>query len=252
MSNIQMAFLLTTIAGFSTLLGTFIILFKVKQYKKLICGSLSFAAAVMICISITDLVPESLSMLSLNFNSFYSCLLCFVFIIIGIILSMLIDYYIPNDNLKSKDTKLYKVGIISMFAIIFHNIPEGIATFIATTNNVNLGISLTLAIALHNIPEGIAISIPIYYATKSKLKAFGYTLISALSEPFGAIITYFFLKEFITTNIMGYLFAIIAGIMMQISFCELLPHSKSYNMPKFSKLFFGIGCIFSMVYLIFF
>lgn len=252
MTNIQMAFLLTTIAGFSTMLGMFIILFKVKQYQKLICGSLSFAAAIMICISITDLVPEALNLLSLNFNSFYSCLLCFFFIIMGIILSMVIDYYVPNNNMELQDKKLYKVGLISMFAIIFHNIPEGIATFIATTNDVNLGISLTLAIALHNIPEGIAISIPIYYATKSKIKSFGYTLISALSEPFGAIITFLFLQQFITTNIMGYLFAIIAGIMLQISFCELLAQSKSYNMPKLTKIFFAIGCIFSIVYLIFF
>jgi len=77
-------------------------------------------------------------------------------------------------------------------------------------------------------------------------------LISALSEPLGAIITFLFLKQFITTNIMGYLFAMIAGIMIQISFCELLPQSKSYNMSKHTKLFFAIGCIFSIVYLIFF
>ena len=65
-----------------------------------------------------------------------------------------------------------------MLAIILHNIPEGIATFITTTNNVKLGVALTIAIALHNIPEGISISIPIYYSTNSKLKSFIYTFIS--------------------------------------------------------------------------
>lgn len=109
-----------------------------------------------------------------------------------------------------------------------------------------------MAIALHNIPEGIAISIPIYYATKSKFQAFYYTFISALSEPFGALITYLFLQNFITTNIMGYLFAIIAGIMLQIAFCELLETARSYKMSKCVKLYFAIGCIFSILYLIFF
>ena len=79
-----------------------------------------------------------------------------------------------------------------MLAIIIHNVPEGIATFISTTKSINLGLSLTLAIAIHNIPEGISISVPIYYATKSKFKAFSYTLVSALSEPLGALLTYLF------------------------------------------------------------
>ena len=158
---------------------------------------------------------------------------------------MLIDYKIPNHE------KLYKVGIISMIAIIIHNIPEGIATFIATTNDINLGIDLTIAIALHNIPEGIAISIPIYYATKNKKKTFIYTLISALSEPFGALITYIFLKKYITFKILGLLFAIIGGIMFQISFCELLPKAKEYKLNKYNKAFFIIGCLFYIIYYIF-
>lgn len=124
MNNINMAFLLTTIAGFSTLLGTILIFIKFKNTNKIICAALSFASAVMICISITDLVPESISMLSLNFNSFLTCLLCLIFIVIGIVISMLIDFYIPNNYNKSNNKALYKVGIISMLAIILHNIPE--------------------------------------------------------------------------------------------------------------------------------
>ena len=95
----------------------------------------------------------------------------------------------PTTNKEN----LYRVGIISMLAIILHNIPEGIATFISTTKDTSLGISLATSIAFHNIPEGISISIPIYYSTKSKTKAILYTFISALSEQIGAILTYLFL-----------------------------------------------------------
>ena len=160
------------------------------------------------------------------------------------IASSLIDKTLPTST---KDIPLYKVGIISMLAIILHNLPEGIATFISTTKDTALVISLAIAIALHNIPEGISISVPIYYATKSRGRALLYTFISSLSEPFGAILTYLFLLPLINDIILGLLFALIAGIMIQISFTELLPTSTNYQETKTTKTFFIIGIIFMLL-----
>lgn len=120
-------------------------------------------------------------------------------------------------------------------------------TFISTTKDTSLGISLGIAIAMHNIPEGISISIPIYYATKSKGKALIYTFISGLSETFGAIITYLFLLPFINEVILGLLFSLIAGIMLYISFVELLPTSVSYEENNITKIFFIIGLVFMLL-----
>lgn len=241
-------FILTLIAGFSTLIGFLPVLIKVKNINKFICASLSFASGVMLCVSITDLIPESINMLRINFSSSLTIILCFLFILLGIILSIIIDYYLPSDlnSSDSMNNKLYKVGLFSMLAIILHNIPEGIATFVATSSSVKLGLSLTIAIAMHNIPEGISIAVPIYYSTKSKLKAFIYTLISSLSEPFGALIAYFFLLKFNNDILLGLLFSFIAGIMMQISLLELLPTSKKYNYKYITIIFFIIGCIFML------
>ena len=100
---------------------------------------------------------------------------------------------------------------------------------------------------MHNIPEGISISVPIYYATKSKSKACLYTLVSGLSEPLGALITYLFLLPFITDTILGLLFSLIAGIMLHISFTEILPTSLNYNETRITKLFFIIGMIFMLL-----
>lgn len=244
MNSIFLAFLLTTIAGLSTMLGTIPIFIKLKNEQKIIAGSLSFAAGVMICVSITDLIPESIHMLKSYFNDITMILLVFITLMIGIIFSSLIDKMLPT---KTKDIPLYKVGIISMIAIILHNLPEGIATFISTTKDTSLGISLAIAIALHNIPEGISISVPIYYATKKKTKSLLYTFISALSEPLGAILTYLFLLPFINDIILGLLFSFIAGIMIKISLTELLPTSTSYETPKITKLFFIIGVIFMLL-----
>ena len=246
MNNTYLAFLLTTLAGFSTLLGTILIFFKFKNKDKIVANSLSFAAGVMITVSILDLVPESIKLLRFTGNSFLTISLSFIFIIIGIIISSLIDIYLPSQTYKNNN--LYKVGLISMLAIIIHNIPEGIATFIATNSNVFLGFSLALAIALHNIPEGISISVPIYYSTKNKRKALLYTLISALSEPFGAILAYLFLSKFINNTILGLLFSLIAGIMLQISFCELIPSAKSYRIN--TKFYFILGILTMLINLI--
>ena len=130
MNNTFMPFILTFLAGFSTMIGTILIFVKVKNINKFICGSLSFASAVMLIVSITDLIPESLTMLSLKYSSFLTIFLSLLFIIIGIIFSMLIDYYLPSD-IKQEDNKLYKVGIVSLIAIILHNIPEGCSCYVS-------------------------------------------------------------------------------------------------------------------------
>lgn len=242
-SNTLLAFFLTFFAGFSTMIGSIPIFFRKLKENKIITASLSFAAGVMITVSLTDLIPESLELLHLKYQSFPAFLWMMVFVVVGIIFSMLIDKYIPTDQ-EQKQTKLYRIGLISMLAIILHNIPEGIATFMATSSNTKLGISLAIAIALHNIPEGISISVPIYYATKSRTRSLFFTFISGISEPFGALLAFLFLSPFINDTMMGFLFATIAGIMLHISFYELLPTSLKYQKKKITFLFFVIGILF--------
>lgn len=244
MNNTTYAFLLCSLAGLSTMLGCIVIFIKNKSNKILI-GSLAFAAGVMTTVSITDLIPESLHYLKTYLFSFPRIIVMLICICIGIIISMTIDKYLPEN--KVNNSKLYRVGIISMLAIILHNIPEGIATFMTSSTNIKIGLSLSIAIALHNIPEGISISMPIYSSTNSKFKAIIYTFISALSEPFGALIAFLFLKNIMNNLLMGMLLAIIAGIMIHISFYELLPESLSYNNKKISITLFIIGVLFMFI-----
>jgi len=244
MDNVSFSFLLTTLAGLSTLLGGIAIFFSSKKNSSKILGiSLSFAAGVMISVSVTDLIPEALTMFSKTYLLLPSWLFVLTFFVLGVVLSMLIDKYFPDQTLEHPEHKtLYRVGFISMLAIILHNLPEGIATFMTTNRDVTLGITLTIAIALHNIPEGISISVPIYYATGNKKRAFLYTFLSGLSEPLGALLAYFFLSPFVNDTIMGCLFSIIAGIMMHISFYELLPTARNYGERKrrYQAFLFGV------------
>ncbi len=243
MNNVEYSFLVSFLAGLSTLLGSSFIFFN-KTSTKILVGSLSFAAGVMITVSLTDLLPSAYGLISNLYFPTFAILLIMTAFVVGINFSSMIDKYLPEEKGQSN---LYRVGIFSMIAIILHNIPEGIATFIASSADRNLGLSLALAISLHNIPEGISISVPIYYATKSKAKAFFYTLLSGLSEPLGAILAYLFLSPFINDFLMGFLFSIIAGIMVHISIFELLPTSSSYQNKKLTILFFIIGCAFMLL-----
>ena len=243
MSITLYSFLLTFIAGFSTMIGTILIFFKGKT-NRVVVGSLSFASGVMLTVSILDLSPEAITLL--NYKSIAEIFIITVFMVLGALLTRKIDKCMPEVDNGSKKG-LYRVGIISMFAIIMHNIPEGIATFMTTSTNLSLGLSLTIAIALHNIPEGISIAVPIYYSTGNRKKALFYTFVSAISEPFGALLAFLFLKPLMNDLVMGLLMAGIAGIMSYISFFELLPKSLSYKNKSLSYVFFIIGIIFMTI-----
>jgi len=132
--------------------------------------------------------------------------------------------------------KLMRIGLFTALAIAIHNFPEGLATFLAALQDPRLGVAIAVAIAFHNIPEGISVSVPIFYATGNRKKAFTYSFLSGLAEPFGAGVAYLVLSSFvggdsgvIPPQIMGVLFAGVAGIMVYISLDELLPTSRAYG-----------------------
>ena len=236
-------FLLCLIAGLSTLLGSLFIYIKGNKNNIIKCA-LAYASGVMLSVSIFDLIPESIIMLK-NTSKNTSFFMLTIFITIGLTIPLLIDKILPNK--LNKTNKLYKLGIFTMIAIIIHNIPEGIATYISSETNIKLDISITIPIAMHNIPEGISIAMPVYYATKNKKKAIGLTFLSGMSEPLGAILAFLFLKPIINDTIMGALFAIIAGIMTYISILELLPEALQYKKKKKTIISFLIGILFMYV-----
>ncbi len=239
MNKIIFSFLVTAIAGFSTLLGIIPCILK-KNKDLIIASSLAFSSGVMLSISVISLIPESLKYLTASYYLFPAFILVFIFVVMGIIISSIIDYNIEKAITKNK---LYKLGIVSVIALILHNIPEGITTFISTNVDTTLGITLSLAIALHNIPEGISIAIPIYYATGNLNKAFKYTFISGFSELFGAVLAYLFIAKYVTAFFMALILGLTAGIMIHISVYELFPTSLNYDKKKTTLISFFLGII---------
>ena len=137
------------------------------------------------------------------------------------------DYFVESDI-----TKIHSVGILSAVAITFHNIPEGIITYIGYVDNPVVGLSLAIGIAAHNIPEGLSVALPVFYATKNRGKAFLWSLVSGLAEPLGAFLCMLFLQRWVNSYIFGFLFGVTGGIMTHICVYELIPTGIKLSCEK--------------------
>lgn len=243
-SNLLFAFGLTLFAGLSTGIGSLMAFTSKKFSARFLSAALGLSAGVMIYVSMIEIFPKARESLSLMYgakNGYWLTVLAF-FLGMGVI--ALIDNLVPsyenphelknvNCDKKKKsppdDKKLMRMGLFSALAIGIHNFPEGLATFMAAMKDPTLGVSIAVAIAIHNIPEGVAVSVPIYYATKSKAKAFFYSFASGLAEPIGAVLGFLLLRSVVSDAAFGMVFASVAGIMVYISLDELLPTAEEYG-----------------------
>lgn len=242
--HVLFAFGLTLFAGLSTGLGSAIAFFAKRTNTKLLSVSLGFSAGVMIYISFTEILGTSKEYLEASLGANAGGWAAAGAFFSGILLVAIIDGLVPpfenphemhkiEDMAPSKTSagqrKLLRMGMFSAVAIAIHNFPEGMATFIAALKDPVTGVSIALAIAIHNIPEGISVSVPIFYATGSRKKAFLYSSLTGLAEPMGALIGYLVLFPFLNDTVFGVLFGFVAGIMVFISLDELLPAAHEYG-----------------------
>lgn len=243
MNNILLAFALTCIAGLSTGIGSAIAFFAKKTNTKFLSLSLGFSAGVMIYVSMIEIFNEAKNILVDELGLKTGSWLTVVSFFGGIFLIAIIDHFVPSSENPHEMYKLENIGEVegqtknnllrtgkfTALAVAIHNFPEGLATFISALQDPAIAIPITIAIAIHNIPEGIAVSVPVYYATDDKKKAFLYSFASGLSEPIGALIGYLILMPFLNNVLFGIIFGSVAGIMVYISLDELLPSAHEYG-----------------------
>jgi ZIP family zinc transporter len=244
--NVLFAFGLTLFAGLCTGIGSALAFFTKRTNTRFLSLALGFSAGVMIYVSFIEIFFKAKDALITTFGEVRGTWYTVTAFFGGIILIAIIDKMVPAIenphevkgieemdadmvDEKVKDPKLLRMGLFTALAIAIHNFPEGLATFAAALADPSLGISIAVAIAIHNIPEGISVSVPVYYATGSRQKAFFYSFLSGLSEPLGALIGYALLFRFFSDFIFGILFAMVAGIMVFISLDELLPSAQKYG-----------------------
>jgi zinc transporter, ZIP family len=209
------------LAGSSTLFGFFLIFFIKNESSRIISYSLSFSAGIMIYLSFMEILPKGLAHLKSHNVSPFIGVLSFL---LGIALIIIIDRFTAQYGHKQEN--LSKIGFLSLILITIHNIPEGISVYSVAKEELSMSLPLLLAIGLHNLPEGIIISVPIYAATKNKLKTFFYTALAALSEPIGGISGYYVMKSIFNDLTLGLIFCFISGIMVFLSVDQLLPEAR--------------------------
>jgi ZIP family zinc transporter len=262
-NNIGIAFSLTMLAGLTTAIGGAIAFITQKDNLKALSVGLGFSAGVMIFVSLVDILPGAKDMLKINFPNCFEWLV-FGGFILGLVVSVAIDYFLPdhvdtqellNPDAPEEDNhykhyKLKRAGMLTAIAICVHNFPEGMATFLTTTQNITLGVSVALAIAIHNIPEGIAVALPIYHVTGKKRYAMLYAAMSGITEPIGALVGMLVFGLFLPQIMVGFLMAAVAGIMTYISFDTLLPLAKEYGNWHLSILGIMSGILFIWLSLI--
>ena len=244
------AFGLTLFAGLSTGIGSALAFFTRRTNTRFLSLALGFSAGVMIYVSFMEIVVKANEALVAPLGEVTAKWVTVLSFFGGIAFIALIDTLVPSyenpheihtieeidagkENLPKDKThdfdKLKRTGVFAAIAIAIHNFPEGLATFTAALTDPALGLAIAVAIAIHNIPEGIAVSIPLFYATGDRKKAFFYSFLSGLAEPVGALIGYLVLLPFFSPTVFGVLFAGVAGIMVFISLDELLPAAEEYG-----------------------
>jgi ZIP family zinc transporter len=241
--NLGFAMLLTVLAGLSTGIGSTIAFFIRQPRYSYLTFLLGLSAGVMVYISFTELLGTAIAAVG-----FLQANIAFFAGIVGFAaVDMLIPHSYEEESagdarfgttkekvlgpaMAPSAASLKRSSVLIAIGIAIHNLPEGMVTFAsAATGDISLGILIALAVAIHNIPEGIAVSVPILYATGSRRWAFIYSFLSGVAEPVGALIGYALLLPFLTPTLLSTTLAFVAGIMVCISFDEILPMAHRYG-----------------------
>jgi ZIP family zinc transporter len=248
------AFALTSLAGLATGVGSIIAVVSKRSTPRFLSVSMGFSAGVMIFVSLVELFNEARSHLALIWGKAGGYWGAIGGFFLGLALIAAIDKLVPaainphearakeaaeheavdsrtcDDALeKTRLSRIFRTGLFTALVLALHNFPEGIATLFASLEDSRLGVAIALAVAIHNIPEGIAVSVPVYYATGSRRKAFWYSFASGLTEPLGALVGYILLKPLLGGPVFGFVLAAVSGIMIYISLDELLPTAREYG-----------------------
>ena len=242
--TVLIAFGLTLFAGLSTGIGSALAFLAKRTNTKFLSIALGFSAGVMIYVSMIEIFFKARESLIEALGKVGGSWATVAGFFGGMFFIGLIDKMVPSaknphevrsieaidaQNGARDSDKLMRTGVFTALAIAIHNFPEGLATFMAALKDPSIGIPIAIAIAIHNIPEGISVSVPIFYATSNRKKAFLLSFASGLAEPVGALVGFFIIFKFFTDVVFGVVFAAVAGIMVFISLDELLPAAREYG-----------------------
>ncbi|MBZ6392044.1 MAG: zinc transporter ZupT [Pantoea dispersa] len=231
--------LLTILAGGATFVGAIFGVLGQKPSNRVLAFALGFAAGIMLLISLTEMLPAALHAEGM------SPVLGYGMFMLGLLGYFAMDRLLPHQHpqdlmaVNRRPTNLKRTAILLTLGISLHNFPEGIATFVTASSDMELGLGIALAVAIHNIPEGLAVAGPMYAATGSKAKALFWACLSGMAEILGGIIAFLLLGPAVSPVMIAAIMAAVAGIMVALSVDELMPLAREidpHNNPSYGVL----------------
>lgn len=244
-----LALLVTTLAGLATCLGGWLGTRPALLAPHVLAASLAFAAGLMLTISVVEIIPGALAGLGELVGPGPALAWVLGVAVLGMLTVVVISALIPHrlnphrlnpgqttggralerTRRGEVDARLLGSGMLLAVVVGLHNLPEGLATFVSTLQSPSGGVVLAVAIALHNVPEGLAVAAPIYAATGSRPRALLWATLSGLAEPVGAVLGYLALRAVLAPEWLDLSLALVAGMMIAVSFSELLPAACRYQ-----------------------
>lgn len=132
-----------------------------------------------------------------------------------------------------------------VFAIIAHNIPEGMAVGVSAGGGMPDADSLAMGIALQDVPEGLVIALVLAGAGMSRVKAFLIGAASGLVEPVFALLCAWLVS--LAELLLPLGLALAAGAMLLVVTHEVIPESRRHGHDKLASLGLLIGFCLMMV-----
>lgn len=238
------AFLVTLVAGLSTTFGA-ILASKVKG-KSVQSFSLAFAAGIMLMISLGEMLPDSFEVIGTP--------LSLVLMVVGAFLSLVLDLLFPHHHEEEEEPGHYinececshsnTISRGMVIALILHNILEGVATGVAVESDLKLGLSMALGIAIHNVPIGATLCVSLMSAGESRGKAILNAVLVGLSQPLGAVLGLLVLTGNAAQEGLNACMALVAGILIFISFDELWPAARKSGSRNMTIIALLLGICF--------
>ena len=226
-----MGLLITLLLGLFFVVGAFFTKFS-KNTKNVENLSISIALGTMSSLIIFDLFPEMFEHMEGE-----SIVLIIILILCGVLVLKMLDIFVPeHDHNHSmhhncSDENLLHIGIVSLVAIVLHNVIEGMAVYNIANESFRSGLLIALGVGLHNIPLGMIITETLYEGNKNKKKTSLVVILISLSTFIGGLLM-LLLNDYFTINIQGIILSITLGMLVFISIFELLPDAESILFQK--------------------
>lgn len=200
---------------------------------------ISFAVGVLLATAFLELLPEAIGMIK-----------TWPFWVLGtIIVFYLLEHSVIIHSCRESECDVHNISIVSVLGIGFHSLIDGLTIGVAFSVSHVLGIIAAFAVIFHELAEGVFTYTLFIHDNVQQGRAMAYSWLVALATPFGAIVSYFILRGASSENLTGILLAMAAGSFIYIGASDLVPatHKKQSFWNVFLVLA-GVGFVLAMNY----